>query len=92
MSRWMLLAALLCAAPALAGEPELRPGPGRDLVEANCAACHTLNYIRMNSPFLDEKGWTAEVNKMVNTFGAPVDRADVPKIIAYLTEQYGPAR
>lgn len=31
---------------------------------------------QMNSPFLDEKGWRAEVTKMVNSFGAPIGAAD----------------
>lgn len=51
-------------------------------------ACHSLDYILMNSVFLDEKGWTAEVTKMVKTFGAPVEEADQQQIIAYLVESY----
>ena len=89
-------AALIVAALALAvttaaraEEPELRPGPGRDQVMDNCGACHTLSYIPMNSPFLNEAQWTAEVNKMVATFHAPIAREDIPAIIAYLTAQYG---
>ena len=30
---------------------ELKKAPGLDKVEANCAACHSLDYIQMNSPF-----------------------------------------
>ena len=82
--------ALLSGSAARAEEPELRPGAGRELVQANCAACHTLAYIPMNSPFLTEAQWTAEVNKMVGTFHAPVAHEDIPAIIAYLTAQYGP--
>jgi hypothetical protein len=43
----------------------------------------------MNSPFLDEKGWTAEVTKMVKAFGAPVAEEDQARIIAYLVANYG---
>lgn len=68
---------------------QLKPGTGADVVEANCAACHSLDYIQMNSPFLDEKGWTNEVNKMVKTFGAPIEEADQQQIIAYLVANYG---
>ena len=95
MSRWILLAGLLLAASPTAAqmrEVELRSGPGRDLLESNCAACHTLNYIRMNAPFLNQSGWTAEVNKMINIFRAPIDAADVPGIIAYLMSNYGPTQ
>jgi cytochrome c5 len=90
--RRLPLAALLLAlaGPALAEEVELTPGPGADVTSANCAACHTLNYVVMNSPFLDRAGWTAEVNKMINAFHAPIDESVVPEIITYLTEHYGP--
>ena len=67
----------------------LKPGAGVDVVQSNCAACHSLDYVQMNSPYLDEKGWTAEVTKMVKTFGAPVDEADQKAIIAYLAANYG---
>jgi mono/diheme cytochrome c family protein len=87
-----MLAALLFAAPALAGEETivLKDGLGKDLVEANCATCHSLDYIEMNSPFLDQKKWEATVAKMVDRFGAPVSAADVPAIVSYLTANYGP--
>jgi len=82
---------LLAAAPALAQESQLRlsDGPGRSLVEANCVMCHSLDYIPMNSPFLDRKGWEASVNKMVKVMGAPIAEADVQKIVDYLAGHYG---
>ena len=82
---------LFAAAPALAQESQLRlrDGPGRPLVEANCVMCHSLDYIPMNSPFLDRKGWEASVNKMIKVMGAPVAEADAQKIVDYLTGQYG---
>ena len=43
----------------------------------------------MNSPFLDEKGWRAEVTKVVNSFGAPIEAADQQKIVEYLVAIYG---
>ena len=59
-------------AVALADEKpiQLKKAAGADKVEANCAACHTLDYIPMNSPFLNAAGWDAEVTKMINAFGA----------------------
>jgi hypothetical protein len=84
-------AALLVASAALGDERQvqLREGPGKDLVVGSCAICHSLDYIPMNSPFLDRKGWEAEVNKMIKAFGAPVAPEDAPKIVDYLTAQYG---
>ncbi|MBX4924420.1 c-type cytochrome [Rhizobium binae] len=70
-------------------EFQLKAGTNLDVVEQNCAACHGLEYIEMNSPFLDQKGWGAEVTKMVNAFGAPIDAVDQQKIIDYLSSNYG---
>ena len=88
--RTMIALLLIAAAPALAQESQLRlrDGPGRQLVEANCVMCHSLDYIPMNSPFLDRKGWEASVNKMIKVMGAPIAEADAQKITDYLAGQY----
>ena len=85
------LVAALIALPALADEQviKLKPGPGLDKVEANCAACHTLAYIPMNTPILNAAGWDATVNKMINAFKAPIDAADAKAIKEYLAKNYG---
>ncbi len=88
---WLLAAATIAFVPvAHAAEDaiQLQPGDGLDAVEQNCGACHSLDYIPMNSPFLDQKGWTGEVTKMVKAFGAPIEDADQQKIIAYLASHY----
>ncbi|MEW5881569.1 MAG: cytochrome c [Pseudomonadota bacterium] len=96
-SRAALLVLLLagCAAPTpttvqLAQETPiaLPDGPGKDKV-GQCVACHSLDYIAMNSRFLDKAGWTASVNKMINVFGAPIPKEDVEPIAAYLAQHYG---
>jgi len=70
-------------------EIKLEPGPGLDKVEHNCATCHTLAYIPMNSPFLNAAGWNAEVTKMIKALGAPVSEDDAKAIVDYLTKNYG---
>ena len=67
----------------------LKRAPGLDLVEANCGACHSLDYIPMNSPFLNTAQWEAEVAKMINAFGAPIGEADAKAIVDYLAANYG---
>jgi hypothetical protein len=67
----------------------LKPGPGRDKVEANCAVCHSLDYIVMNSPYLTPAQWQAEVKKMIGAFKAPIDPADATQITDYLAAHYG---
>ena len=73
-----VLAAALLATAAIAEEQEikLKPGPGLDKVEANCNACHSLDYIVMNSPFPNAALWEAEVKKMIGPFGAPIKEED----------------
>lgn len=86
-----LASAAMLAGSALAQEDklQLKPGPGLQTLADNCAACHSLDYPQMNSPFLDKKGWEAEVTKMVKAFGAPVTPEDQAKIIDYLAANYG---
>jgi sulfite dehydrogenase (cytochrome) subunit B len=85
-----VLAAALIASPVVADEKpiELKKAPGLDKVEANCAACHSLDYIQMNSPFLSAAVWDAEVGKMIKAFGAPIEDADAAAIKDYLKQNY----
>jgi cytochrome c5 len=89
--RTIIALLLFAAAPALAQESQLRlrDGPGRQLVEANCVMCHSLDYIPMNSPFLDRRGWEASVNKMIKVMGAPIAESDAQNIVDYLAGRYG---
>ena len=85
----IVLVAALTASPALAEQViQLKPGPGLDKVEGNCAACHSLAYIPMNSPFLNAAGWDAAVNKMINALKAPIDAEDAKAIKEYLSKNY----
>jgi mono/diheme cytochrome c family protein len=87
----LLLAAALMAGVVLAQERrlELKDGPGRDKVEANCASCHSLDYILGNSPFMNRGVWGAEVTKMIKVYGAPIADADAKEIADYLAKNYG---
>lgn len=76
------------AASAQEDKVVLKDAPGRDKA-MQCVACHSLDYIQMNSRFLDKNGWTASVNKMINAFGAPIQKEDVDAIATYLSENYG---
>ena len=85
-----LLAALM-AAPAAAQEKPitLKKGAGLDVVEANCGACHSLDYIQINSPFLTSAQWDASITKMIKAFGAPISDEDARAIGDYLKANYG---
>lgn len=79
--------ALLAARGAVAADA-LKPGPGEDATAAACSACHTSDYIVMNSVFLTPDAWKAEVAKMRSAFGAPIDDATAAEIAAYLAKNY----
>jgi mono/diheme cytochrome c family protein len=68
----------------------LKQAPGLDKVESNCGGCHSLDYLPMNSPFLDAAGWDSEIAKMINAFAAPIGEADAKTIANYLKDNYGP--
>lgn len=93
MVRAMTILAMLLAMPAMAQQApvKLKPGAGLDAVTASCAICHTLNYIRMNSPFLTPDAWKAEVTKMRQAFGAPIDDDTATQIMNYLDTNYAAA-
>lgn len=87
----ILWLSLLLATPAYSGEEsvQLKDATGKNLMAANCSACHSLDYIQMNSVFLDRKGWEATLNKMIKVMGAPINETDVPEILDYLVKNYG---
>ena len=93
MKPLLLAPLLLLATPALADESsvELKPGAGQDTVMAGCSGCHSLDYIQMNSVFLTPDGWKAEVTKMRQSYGAPIDQPMADEILRYLSAQYGAA-
>jgi hypothetical protein len=68
---------------------DLKKSPGLDKVEGNCAACHSLDYIQMNSPGYSATFWDAEVTKMIKVYGAPIDDSDAKAIVDYLKANYG---
>jgi hypothetical protein len=68
---------------------ELADGVHREKVQAACSMCHSLDYIVMNSPFLDRAGWEKTVAKMAKVYGAPLTAEDSALIVEYLAAHYG---
>jgi sulfite dehydrogenase (cytochrome) subunit B len=79
------------AAPRSYTVPEetaaFKPGPNLEVVQNNCTACHSADYIHIQprGPKFQKDFWQAEVTKMIKIYGAPIDEADVGKIVDYLT-------
>jgi len=104
MKRALLLGILALALPAVAASAEktialppdnahgaLKPGPGMELVQANCLICHSTDYIVMQ-PRGDAKQWQGVVTKMIKVYGAPISEADAKAIAEYLATAYGPPK
>ena len=89
--------AAIAGATALAGELKialpietgtLKPGPGIELVQANCLTCHSVEYISTQPP-MPRAFWEASVKKMREKYGAPATDDVVPKLVDYLSAIYG---
>jgi mono/diheme cytochrome c family protein len=67
-----------------------KPGPNLETVQANCTGCHSADYIQTQprGPKFGKDFWTAEVNKMIKVYGAPIDQNDIGKIVEYLAAEY----
>ena len=67
-----------------------KPGPNLDVVKNNCSACHSADYVNTQprGPKFKKDFWQAEVTKMIKVYGAPIDDADVGRIVDYLTANY----
>jgi len=67
-----------------------KPGPNVAVVQNNCTACHSVDYIQTQprGPKYKKDFWQAEVTKMIKVYGAPIDDADVDKIVEYLAQTY----
>jgi mono/diheme cytochrome c family protein len=64
------------------------PGAGQSVAQANCTICHAADYVYMQPPLTDVQ-WRAEVMKMKNAYGAPLNDGDVETLVAYLVGQNG---
>jgi cytochrome c5 len=95
MNRFILATAaglaLSTAVAARADERALRlkDAPEAATVRAYCSACHSVDYIQMNSAFMKKAAWEAEVRKMIKVMGAPVPEDEVARIVNYLATNYG---
>lgn len=74
-------------APAAAAADDLPPGPDHDLVKTTCTMCHQST--QFSGLHNDAAGWTDIVTEM-GAMGAVIPDENVPKIVAYLTANFGP--
>lgn len=60
------------------------PGPHADLVNQRCLSCHSAS-MGLAQPRLTAAQWQATVEKMRDTYKAPIAPGDVPAIVTYFT-------
>jgi len=67
-----------------------KPGSNLEIVQSNCTACHSADYIKTQpqGPKFKKDFWQAEVTKMIKVYGAPIEDADVGRIVDYLSQTY----
>lgn len=86
------------APPAYARLPETSrfiDGPGADLAQRRCLACHSADYVATQPRGMPESFWANEVAKMRSAYGAPMSDDDAKAVANYLSANYGaeaPAR
>ena len=94
----MLLAAILAGgcsqratAPAFTDPGiELPPGPGREILLADCLGCHDLGGLDLFANFYNREDWRALVLTMA-AHGAAIDAREVEQLADYLALNFGPA-
>lgn len=63
-------------------------GAGKAEFVAYCGICHSLRYIT-TQPSFPRKTWEAEIHKMIEKYGAPIDSINSGKIVDYLVSVKG---
>lgn len=66
--------------------------PGYQLVQKNCIACHSAQYVTTQPPSTSRNAWHAIVTKMQKNYGAPIAEDDIPAMVDYLVTVYGRQR
>jgi mono/diheme cytochrome c family protein len=59
------------------------PGNGADIANSQCLICHSAGMV-LRQPPLTQNDWVGEINKMRNSFGAPLPADQVEALAEYL--------
>jgi mono/diheme cytochrome c family protein len=89
-------AAALLLVPVLASAqgtdtapPPMPAGPGKAIVQRSCVACHSITVVTSKRAEPDE--WNQLVQTMVSR-GADLTDDEIPVVIKYLSDHYGPVK
>ena len=68
--------------------PQMPEGTNRKLFFNTCTSCHSARYVMMQ-PEYSWAVWTAELNKMRNAYGAPLEDSQIEPLLDYLMHVRG---
>jgi mono/diheme cytochrome c family protein len=70
---------------------QLKPSalPGYAKAQAQCAACHSAEYMLYQPASAPRAYWENMVRRMQQVFKAPINDADIPDLVDYLVKTYG---
>jgi mono/diheme cytochrome c family protein len=66
-------------------------GQGSDIANTNCLICHSAGMV-LRQPLLTVAEWSTEINKMKESFGAPIPSNQIEELAHYLGVVNGRAR
>jgi mono/diheme cytochrome c family protein len=66
-----------------ASQTPFPPGDGAVIANAQCLICHSAGMV-LRQPPLTQEEWLAEINKMRNSYGAPIPADQVEPLARYL--------
>jgi hypothetical protein len=83
---WLAATVLLAAAAFGRGQDDGQM-KAEKIMNLSCMVCHELRAIQTQA--MDAEGWTRVVNSMIEK-GAKVEKAEIPLLVSYLEENFGP--
>ena len=66
-------------------------GPGGQVLNTYCLMCHSADFLD-EQPAVPLGTWKLEVNKMKNSFGAPIPEDQIERIADLLYQRFGPPK
>jgi mono/diheme cytochrome c family protein len=78
VQKWAKVSVDLPTSPTL-----FPPGNGADIANGECLICHSAGMV-LRQPPLTQDEWVGEINKMRNSFGAPLPADQVDALARYL--------
>ena len=85
----MLLFGQLILSIAANAQQTLPPGPGKQIVQQQCAGCHAVRVVTAKRA--SKQQWSALVDQMI-TRGANLEDEDIDTVVDYLSRNFGPGR